>query len=91
MWSTPPKYLVKGDYKFTLKVPKGTTKNFHEKLKQQNPLPKPPVTTYKVRRGDTMGGIAKRMRVSLSSLRRANPTLNPKRLQINQSIKIPKK
>jgi hypothetical protein len=39
--------------------------------------------------GDTLSGIAKRYGITLSQLQQANPTVNPRALQIGQRIVIP--
>lgn len=44
--------------------------------------------THRVRRGETMGGIAKRYGVTLAALQNAN-SVNPRRLQVGQSLKVP--
>lgn len=49
-----------------------------------------PEGTYAIQSGDTLSRIAQRFGVSLSSLMAANPTVDPKRLQIGQKIVIPK-
>jgi LysM repeat protein len=52
--------------------------------------PAPSGTTYVVRRGDTMTGIAKHFKVSLAALRAANPDVtNPRLLQIGHKLVIP--
>ena len=45
--------------------------------------------THKVQAGETLTAIAKRYGVKLEALMAANPGLNPKRLQVNQSLNIP--
>lgn len=45
--------------------------------------------THKVQAGETPTAIAKRYGVKLEALMAANPGLNPKRLQVNQSLTIP--
>jgi LysM repeat protein len=45
--------------------------------------------TYSIQSGDTLSRIAQRFGVSLSSLMAANPTVDPKRLQIGQVVVIP--
>ena len=45
--------------------------------------------TYSIQSGDTLSRVAQRFGVSLSSLMAANPTVDPKRLQIGQVIVIP--
>ena len=42
--------------------------------------------TYKVRKGDTLGGIARRLGVSVSHLKRVNGIQNPRRLRIGQTL-----
>ncbi len=42
--------------------------------------------TYKVRKGDTLGAIARRLGVSISHLKRVNGIKDPNRLQIGQTI-----
>jgi len=44
---------------------------------------------YVIQSGDTLSGVAKRFGVSLSALQAANPTVNPRALQIGQRIVIP--
>lgn len=44
---------------------------------------------YRVRRGDTIGGIAKRHRVSARVLMSANGLRNPKLLRIGQTLRLP--
>ncbi|MDB4354126.1 LysM peptidoglycan-binding domain-containing protein [Akkermansiaceae bacterium] len=44
---------------------------------------------YRVKSGDTFWGIAKANRISVSSLERANPSVNPSRLRIGTAISIP--
>jgi len=46
-------------------------------------------TPYIIRRGDTFYGIARRFGVSVAVLTRANPGVNPGRLQIGQLVCIP--
>ena len=44
---------------------------------------------YRIQSGDTLSAIAKRFGVSLNQLLAANPTVNPRALQIGQKIVIP--
>ncbi len=46
--------------------------------------------TYKVAKGDTFYGIAKKHKISLASLSAANPGVNPGKLKIGQSIRLTK-
>lgn len=43
---------------------------------------------YKVQKGDTLGAIARKNKVSLSQIEKLNPSINPKRLKIGQAVKI---
>ena len=45
-------------------------------------------STYKVAKGDTFYGIAKKHNITLTSLSAANPSVNPNALQIGQSIRL---
>ena len=45
--------------------------------------------SYRVKSGDTLWRIARRNKVSLAALRKANPGLEPKRLRIGQALTIP--
>lgn len=47
--------------------------------------------TYNIKAGDTFSKIAKKNGVSLNSIIKANPNLNPQALKIGQEIIIPKK
>ena len=51
--------------------------------------PKTSAKTYKIKKGDTLGHIAQRNKIKLSSLLKVNPDINPKRLQIGQQIQLP--
>ncbi|HYG36933.1 MAG TPA: LysM peptidoglycan-binding domain-containing protein [Clostridia bacterium] len=44
---------------------------------------------YKVAKGDTLAGIAKKNHVSLKAIQDANPGIEPTRLKIGQTIRIP--
>jgi LysM repeat protein len=46
-------------------------------------------TEYKVVTGDSLGKIAARNKVTLTALNKANPNLDPKKLKVGQTIKIP--
>ena len=45
--------------------------------------------TYRVRRGDTLGGIARRHSVSISELKRANKIRNARLIRVGQRLRIP--
>jgi D-alanyl-D-alanine carboxypeptidase/D-alanyl-D-alanine-endopeptidase (penicillin-binding protein 4) len=44
---------------------------------------------YRIRRGDTLEGIAKRHRTTVSALQRANPGIDPRRLIPGRTITLP--
>jgi peptidoglycan endopeptidase LytF len=48
-----------------------------------------PTTDYKIVSGDNLAKIAKKNKVTLSALSAANPGLDPKKLAVGKSIKIP--
>ena len=60
-------------------------------LKASVPSPAPAATakTHVVRRGETLTDIARRYNIKLSSLLAANPRLNPRKLQLGQTLTIP--
>lgn len=45
--------------------------------------------THRVRRGETLSHIAKRYHVSVAALRSANSALNPRRMHVGQTVRIP--
>ena len=45
--------------------------------------------SYRVQSGDTLVAIARRYRISLESLQAANPGVDPRRMQVGQSVRIP--
>lgn len=47
------------------------------------------VRSHRVQNGETLVSIARRYNVKLESLTAANPALNPRRMQVGQSINIP--
>lgn len=58
------------------------------------PLVPPPDQTpttqqYKVAKGDTFGSIAAKFKVTSAAIQKANPTVQPTKLQINQVLNIP--
>ena len=48
-----------------------------------------PVRTHKVQAGESMVAIARKYSVKLNSLMSANPGLDPKRLQVGQTVNLP--
>ncbi len=75
--------------------------SLHALLRNNKPLPQSMVATtrstpkaagsYKVTKGDSMSKIARKHGISLQSLVTVNPSINPNRLSIGQSINLPVK
>jgi serine-type D-Ala-D-Ala carboxypeptidase/endopeptidase (penicillin-binding protein 4) len=53
------------------------------------PRPEAAARTHRVSRGETLDGIARRYGTNVAALQRANPGLEPRRLQIGQTIRLP--
>lgn len=51
--------------------------------------PQPAASEYKIVRGDTPAGIAKKHGITVEQLREANPDMDDRKLQINQKLQIP--
>jgi membrane-bound lytic murein transglycosylase D len=45
--------------------------------------------THRVARGETMGHIARRYGVSVAAVQQANPGVNPRRMQVGQTLRVP--
>jgi membrane-bound lytic murein transglycosylase D len=45
--------------------------------------------THRVARGETMGHIARRYGVSVAAVQSANPGVNPRRMQVGQTLRVP--
>ncbi|HTO59110.1 MAG TPA: transglycosylase SLT domain-containing protein [Pseudomonadales bacterium] len=84
---------------YTMRVPKGTKEivltalaRMHHDAAQVMPAPRVHATavarTHKVRRGETLGAVAKRHRVSVASLKKAN-RLRGNRIAAGRSLRIP--
>jgi membrane-bound lytic murein transglycosylase D len=86
--STPANYP-----EFELKVPPGTDPDAAEKLAALPPARIRPVAEfsgrYRIREGDTLGGIAARYRTSIAALQRANNIRNPRALRAGRWITVP--
>ncbi len=46
-------------------------------------------TAYKVQKGDSLGKIASKFKISLNELRKANGNLDPRKLRVGQTLNIP--
>ncbi|RKY54864.1 MAG: hypothetical protein DRP89_04385 [Candidatus Neomarinimicrobiota bacterium] len=84
-WMTPPE--VK---KYILRVPKGRSKGLADKLAKLPDIDKKPQwITHRVRRGQTLGYIARKYGTSISSLVAANNIRNRNQIKVGQRIQIP--
>jgi len=86
-WCTPP-----NTSRYTLRIPSGKKAAFeaaYAKLPPKKRKARVGTIKVKVRRGDTLGRIAKTYRVSLRGLMAMNPRLNPRRLRIGQVVLVP--
>ncbi len=57
-----------------------------QRLRLRGPTP---TTTYRVRKGDTLGHIARRQGVTVKAILALNAKLNPRRLRVGQKITVP--
>ncbi len=81
--ATPPGEQV------TVRVPRGSGNRVAQEYAQLPPSERVNFLEHRVRRGETMGEIAQRYGVGLSSLRVANPRVRPRRMRIGQRLVIP--
>ncbi len=82
---TPP---TNGSY--ALKIPAGSYDLVAANLTRLHPMVTTGYKTHKVRKGDTIGRISKRYRVSMTTLLKANK-LHSSKLKIGQRLRIPYK
>ncbi|AQY55126.1 endolysin [Geobacillus phage TP-84] len=69
-----------------IKVPKSEQKNVQRTVKNHQ---KPNYRTYKIKKGDTFWELEKKNGWPHGTLQKLNPGVNPAKLQIGQTIKIP--
>ena len=89
---TPPmlkKYLAKGQTAYNLNMPLAAAERFKSSLNQFSEVEIKDVSLHKIRRGETLGGIAKRYRISLRKLMSFNPGINPRRLRLGKKLAVP--
>jgi hypothetical protein len=83
-WCTPEKKSG-----FTLKIPKGSAKNFETALAQVKDWnPGPTMLRYRIRRGDILGKIARRYHTTISSLIKINHIRRVRSLKPGRTILI---
>ncbi len=73
----------------TVRVPRGSGNRVAQEYAQLPPSERVNFLQHRVRRGETMGEIAQRYGVGLSSLQAANPRVRPRRMRIGQRLVIP--
>ncbi len=86
-WATPP-----SGGKYTLRIPKGAKDSFmvaYAKLPPPKRKARIGAVTVRVRKGDTLGRMARAHGVRLQDLMAMNPHLNPRRLSIGQKVVVP--
>jgi membrane-bound lytic murein transglycosylase D len=83
-WSTPPNVP-----EYTVRIPAGATDIFFENLGKIPEDKRFSVNFYKVRRGDTLKTIAKRIGVPVSVIRDMNNMNRRDTLKVGQEIKLP--
>ncbi|HSG82922.1 MAG TPA: LysM peptidoglycan-binding domain-containing protein [Gemmatimonadota bacterium] len=81
---TPPGQI------YTLRVPPGSSHRFALAYAAVPPTERVTWVQHVVRRGDTLGKLARDYGVSVSAIQAANGNINPRRLQVGQSLVIPR-
>lgn len=84
-WTTPI-----GPGQYVLRLPAGTAGILDTRLAALGPDDLLPLTHYIVRRGDTLSGVAKQLKVSRYDLADANYLSRDARLQIGQELIVPR-
>lgn len=84
-WTTPVKYAD-----FTLKVPVGTGEKLQARLAQASPEDLNALKWYTVKRGDSLAGIARKLKVSRADLAEANGLSVKSRVSGGQELIIPR-
>lgn len=95
--TTPPSYMVKsGEYSFDFRIPKNTLEkehledNFENLLTDVKARIANPTIIYKIKSGNTLGGLAVRYKTTVNKIKRLNPGIDPNRLRVGQKINIPR-
>ena len=80
--------------RYPLRVPAGTASRFESAYAELSPERKPDRQAafgYRVRRGDTLGAIARRFGSSVSEIQRANRLPRADRIYVGQRLRIPQR
>ncbi len=80
--------------RYPLRVPEGMAERFEQAYAELPPERKPDRQAafgYRVRRGDTLGGIARRFGSSVAELQRANRLPRTDRIYVGQRLRIPQR
>lgn len=83
-WATPP-YMKN----FTIKIKRGRKDLFYARMEKEKNRKWVSALIHRVRRGETLWGIARRYGVSLTALKKMNGLRNPRYLRPGQILKIP--
>ncbi len=86
-------HLVRGvtppGLRYAVRLPAGTPRIFAENYGKVPPSERVRSVVHIVRRGETLGGIARTYGVTLSAIRGANDDLDPRRLMAGQRLLVP--
>jgi peptidoglycan lytic transglycosylase D len=83
-WTTPVK-----DTRYELKVPAGTAALVSARMVESEPAELASLTFYTVKRGDTLGLIAKKLHVSKADLAEANYLRSSARVVVGDTLMVP--
>ena len=75
--------------KLTIKVPANTQESFKAALASVPPEERLTYVRHVIKKGETLGSIAKKYGVSVSSIQKVNKISNPNRISLGQVIMIP--
>ncbi len=85
----PPSALGRGQQTYSLRLPESYLNKFADIAEDLPMMEIQDVMLHRVRRGDTLGGIARRYSVNVKQILSMNPELTAKRLKIGREIAIP--
>jgi membrane-bound lytic murein transglycosylase D len=84
-WTTPV-----WDERYELKVPVGTADRIRERLEESSSAELTSLKWYTVKRGETLLGIARKLRVSRADLAEANRLARNARVRVGQKLIVPR-